>query len=96
MAWPAAGRLLDATCAATNRHNDLVYRRFAREERDRVAQSPRRDGLSPGIASLELATDRFHPFTEAEMRGVLCNAFDGIEALTIGEAEEPRPGGGKS
>ena len=25
------------------------------------------------------------------MRGVLCNAFDGIEALTIGEAEEPRP-----
>ena len=26
------------------------------------------------------------------MRGVLCNAFDGIKALTIGEAEEPRPG----
>ena len=25
------------------------------------------------------------------MRGVLCNAFDGIEALTIGEAVEPRP-----
>ena len=25
------------------------------------------------------------------MRGVLCNAFDGIKALTIGEAEEPRP-----
>ena len=25
------------------------------------------------------------------MRGVLCNAFDGITALTIGEAEEPRP-----
>ncbi len=25
------------------------------------------------------------------MRGILCNAFDGIEALTIGEAEEPRP-----
>ena len=23
------------------------------------------------------------------MRGVLCNAFDGIKALTIGEAEEP-------
>ena len=27
------------------------------------------------------------------MRGVLCDAFDGIEALTIGEAEEPRPRG---
>jgi NADPH:quinone reductase-like Zn-dependent oxidoreductase len=26
------------------------------------------------------------------MRGVLCSAFDGIKALTIGEAEEPRPG----
>jgi NADPH2:quinone reductase len=26
------------------------------------------------------------------MRGVLCNAFDGIKALTIGETEEPRPG----
>jgi NADPH:quinone reductase len=25
------------------------------------------------------------------MRAVLCNAFDGIKALTIGEAEEPRP-----
>ena len=25
------------------------------------------------------------------MRGVLCNAFDAIKALTIGEAEEPRP-----
>ena len=25
------------------------------------------------------------------MRGVLCNAFDGIEALTIGETVEPRP-----
>jgi NADPH2:quinone reductase len=28
---------------------------------------------------------------EGEMRGVLCNTFDGIKALTIGEAEEPRP-----
>jgi NADPH2:quinone reductase len=28
---------------------------------------------------------------EAEMRGVLCSAFHGIKALTIGEAEEPRP-----
>jgi len=25
------------------------------------------------------------------MRGVLCHAFEGIKALTIGEAEEPRP-----
>ena len=25
------------------------------------------------------------------MRGILCNSFDGINALTIGEAEEPRP-----
>ncbi len=31
------------------------------------------------------------PITEIEMRGVLCNAFDGIKALTIGEVEEPRP-----
>jgi NADPH:quinone reductase len=29
------------------------------------------------------------------MRAVLCNAFDGIKALTIGEAEEPRPGAGE-
>jgi NADPH:quinone reductase len=25
------------------------------------------------------------------MRGILCNAFDGIKALSIGEAEEPYP-----
>ena len=26
------------------------------------------------------------------MRAVLCNGFDGIKALSIGEAAEPRPG----
>jgi NADPH2:quinone reductase len=26
------------------------------------------------------------------MRGVLCNGFHGIKALSIGEADEPRPG----
>ncbi len=25
------------------------------------------------------------------MRAVLCNAFDGVRALTFGEAPEPRP-----
>ena len=25
------------------------------------------------------------------MRAVLCNAFDGVKALTVGEAPEPRP-----
>ena len=29
------------------------------------------------------------------MRGVLCNAFDGIKALTVGEAEEPYPRAGE-
>jgi NADPH:quinone reductase len=29
---------------------------------------------------------------EAELRAVLCNAFEGVKALTIGEAPEPHPG----
>ena len=50
----------------------------------------------PGVPATEvaLATDRFDRFKhtpETEMRGVLCHAFEGIKALTIGEAEEPRP-----
>src|SRR5262245_18952394 len=28
---------------------------------------------------------------EVQLRAVLCNAFDGIKALTVGEAPEPRP-----
>src|SRR6201999_1664970 len=34
---------------------------------------------------------RHRPWKEARLRAVLCNAFDGIEALTVGEAPEPRP-----
>ena len=49
--------------------------------------------LSAQAACHVLATDRFDHFKtwRFEMRGVLCNAFDGIEALTIGETVEPRP-----
>jgi NADPH2:quinone reductase len=31
-------------------------------------------------------------FQEGKLRAVLCNAFDGVKALTFGEAPEPRPG----
>jgi NADPH2:quinone reductase len=30
---------------------------------------------------------------EGQMRAVLCNGFDGIKALSVGEAAEPHPGG---
>ncbi len=32
------------------------------------------------------------PRGEANLRAVLCNAFDGVRALTVSEAPEPRPG----